>query len=115
MECKCEILDQLAEIDARFRRKIKDQLIAVEAAFDIDQTHRETACLDPFGTDAHRLRHISAVLFECLQILLICEPEDRLQRCGDAVIRHCVAPCRDLTAFGAARRFDDDIAALRGI
>ena len=110
VELRCQILDQLAEIDPVVSGEIKHQLAAVQRVLGIDQLHFQVMGGNALLTDMVRLLHIGAVLAHTAHVHGIRHADDRLDLAGEA--RHLMRGADDLAAFGAAGRCDDHKVAL---
>ena len=84
MELRCQILDQLTEIDPVVSSEIKHQLAAVQRVLGIDQLHLEAVGGDALLTDLVGLLHIGAVLAHTAHIHSVRDPKHRLYLAGEA-------------------------------
>ena len=79
MEFARQVLDQLAEIHAPFRREIKDDPVPVETAFDVDQLHVQFMRSHLLHEDGARLALLRAQFGVAFDIFFVSLPHQGLQ------------------------------------
>ena len=74
-----EVAHEIAKVDTVFSDEIKDRLAPVECVIDVDQLHRHPALVDALDAQPPRARLPPEVFFLGAEVMVIHEPNDRLE------------------------------------
>ena len=104
-----QILDELPEVHAPVRSKVKDDLRMIERIFHIDQLHIESVLVDFLLTKRHRRCALFLIFRMAHPVLFAGSAQDRLQGCNDLFVIHYFFAVGGCSVFDAAGGFYDYI------